>query len=103
MMDELVEALACAGAGPDRLLERVESEIRAQRAGGLPADDHPRVDVDDERDVDESRPGAYIGQVGYPQPVGSAGDEPAIDEIPWPIGFAAGDRRVLGLAPDNPS
>jgi aryl-alcohol dehydrogenase-like predicted oxidoreductase len=31
----------------------VEGKVRAQRAGGLPADDHPRVDVGDERDIDE--------------------------------------------------
>ena len=43
MMDEFVEAVAAFGAGPDRLLERVECEVGAQRPRGLPADDHPRV------------------------------------------------------------
>ena len=98
VMDQFVEALAASGAGPDRLLQRVEGEVGAQRAGGLPADDHPRVDVGDERDVDEPRPGADVGQVGDPEPVRGAGDEAAIDEIPRPVGLIAGDRRELRLA-----
>src|SRR3954471_10905500 len=97
-MNELVEPVPARGAGPDRLLERVQGEIGAQRPGGLPADDHPRVDVGDEGDIDEPRPGADVGQVGYPQPVRRAGAEAAIDEIPRSVGRVSRNRRELRLA-----
>src|SRR5690349_9828817 len=97
-MDQLVEPLPACGASPDRLLQGVEGEVGAQRAGCLPADDHPRVDVGDEGDVDEPRPGADVGQVGNPEAVRGAGAEAAIDEIPRPVGLYPWDRRELRLA-----
>src|SRR5205823_2532664 len=68
---------------------------------GLPADDHPRVGVRDEGDVDEPRPGADVRQVSDPKPVRRAGTEAAIDEIPWPIGLILRNRRELRLAPND--
>jgi hypothetical protein len=59
-----------AGAiGPrvERLLERIESQVRAQRGIHAPADDPSREDVDDERDVDEAPPCRDIGQVRDPE------------------------------------
>jgi hypothetical protein len=49
-----------APAPPERHLEGVEREVAAQVRGRLPADDEARVDVEDERDVDEARPGTDI-------------------------------------------
>ena len=68
---------------------------RRPRPGGLPADDHPRVDVGDERDVDEPCPGADVGQVGDPKQVRGAGAEAAIDEIPRTFGLVSRYGREL--------
>jgi hypothetical protein len=59
VVDEPVEALAGSGAVPDRLLEGVEGEVSAQRAGCLPADDAAGEHVGDERHVGEAGPGAH--------------------------------------------
>jgi hypothetical protein len=45
-----------AAAGVDRLLERIEHEIGAQRRRHASADNAAGKDVDDERDVDEAAP-----------------------------------------------
>jgi hypothetical protein len=49
------------GAGPaavERHLERVEDEVGAHVRGELPADDHPRVGVEHEREEDAALPTA---------------------------------------------
>jgi hypothetical protein len=49
------------GAGPAQVEchpQRVEDEIGAHVVGELPADDHPAVDVDHEREEDRSLPAA---------------------------------------------
>jgi len=38
------------------LLQRVQHKAGVRRAGGTPADDTPRKDVDDEGDIDETGP-----------------------------------------------
>ena len=40
---------------PERHLERVEREVRAQTGGRLPADDETTEDIDDERHIEHSR------------------------------------------------
>ncbi len=44
------ESVAVNGSGPERLLQRVEGEVAAQRTRRPPADDAAREHVDDERD-----------------------------------------------------
>jgi hypothetical protein len=41
-------------AGGDRHLECVDHERVAHVPGGLPADDHPAVDVEDEREIEDA-------------------------------------------------
>lgn len=48
-------------AGVQRLLERVEHEVRAGRGRRSPAHDPAREHVDDEGDVDEALPGRDVG------------------------------------------
>jgi hypothetical protein len=55
------EALAGALALPEGHLEGVQGEVGTQVAGRLPADDEARVDVEDERHVDEAGPGTDVG------------------------------------------
>lgn len=43
--------------GVKRLLERIQDKLRAHVPTDTPADDEPRVDIHDERDVGKSLPG----------------------------------------------
>src|SRR5690606_8821196 len=65
-------------------------------------DDTAAEDVGHERDVNESRPGPHIGQVGHPQPVRSRSNEAAIDQISRPSGALGGDGGAAGLASHPP-
>ncbi len=60
-------------ARPQRLLQGGEHEVGVQRARDVPADDVAREGVDDEGDVGEAGPGADVGEVGHPEPVGGGG------------------------------
>ena len=50
-----------------RLLERIEHQLRAHRGVRTPADDPPREHVDDERDVHEAIPRRDVGEVRDPE------------------------------------
>ena len=63
------------------LFERVERQVGAKRVRHPPAHDAPRVGVDDERDVDEPRPGRDVGQVREPQRVGARSLEHPVDPV----------------------
>ena len=51
----------------------------------MPANNRPRIGVDDEGDVRKTRPGTHVGQVGDPEPIGCRRMDVALDEIgrPW--------------------
>jgi hypothetical protein len=53
-------------SGPQRHSQRVEDEIGAHVAGELPADDHPREHVDQEREEHPPLPGPQIREVADP-------------------------------------
>ncbi len=53
------------------LLESIQDEMGLHRARNPPADDPSREGVDDERDMDEARPGRDVGEVREPEPVGA--------------------------------
>src|SRR5664280_1462004 len=78
------EALAGSLALPEGHLQGIEGEVGTQVVRRLPADDVARVDVEDERDVDEARPGTHIGQIGDPETVRCAGAEVALDQVIGP-------------------
>src|ERR1035437_8055169 len=48
------------------LLERIEHEARMRGSSGPPADDAPRMGVDDEGDIDKTAPGRDIGKIRDP-------------------------------------
>src|SRR5665647_1876707 len=85
-------------AAPEGHLEGIEGEIGARVARGLPADDEAAVGVEDERYVDETRPGAHVGEVGEPEAVRSLGGEVAVDQIGRPRRLGVTDRRCPLLA-----
>jgi hypothetical protein len=78
MMDKSGHVLSGSLPGPDPHLQRVEGEIRVQRGRHLPAHDHSRKHIDDERGIHPSRKRPDIGDVRYPELVGS---EAAVDQV----------------------
>ena len=66
---------------PERHLERVEREVRAQAGRGLPADDETTEDVHDECHVDPAGVAAHVRQVGDPELVRPRGHKLAIDQV----------------------
>ena len=52
--------------GEDGLFDGVEDHRGGHRGRHPPAQDPPRVGVDDEGDIGEPRPRGYIGEVGHP-------------------------------------
>ena len=78
----------------DRLLQRVEDEVRGQGRRDAPADDPSGEDVDDERDVDEAAPGRDVREVRDPQLIRPCRREVAIDEVAR-VGRPSAIRRVV--------
>src|SRR5262245_46061709 len=68
-------------ASPERLLERIQDQVGAHRAGDAPADDAARKHIDDESHVDEPRPGRDVGEIGDPELIRPNGGELALDQI----------------------
>ena len=100
-MDQTVEVVAFPLPGPDRLLQRVQDELGAHTGAGPPAENPPRIGIDDERDVDPPRPRRHIRDVGHPQPVRCQRREPAADQVIGPLGNRIGDGRALHRSPPN--
>src|SRR5262245_53138970 len=69
------------GASPQRLLERIQDQVRMHRAGDTPADDAARKHIDNESHVDEPRPGRDICEIGDPELIRPNGGELALDQI----------------------
>jgi hypothetical protein len=55
---------------PEGHLERVQDERRAHVGGELPATDHAREGVLDEREVDDAFPAAPVGEIANPHSFG---------------------------------
>jgi len=56
-------------------------KISNQGRGDTPADNPPREDVDDERDVDEATPGCHICEIRHPELIRARRGEVAIDQV----------------------
>nr|UCK92300.1 hypothetical protein [Raoultella planticola] len=84
-----------------RLLERVEHEVRLHRAGGLPAHDATGEHVDDESDVDPSLPSRDVREVADPQRVRPIGLELPLHVIERARRLRIAHRRAHGLASNN--
>ena len=65
----------------DGHLERPLDQLEAQRGEHAPAGDQPAEAVDDRGQVQPSLPGAQVGDVRAPQPVGRLGVEVALDQV----------------------
>ena len=90
-MDELdVRAGLSASQGHP---ERVEDEVGTHVVRELPADDHPAVDVDHEREEDRAFPAAEVGEIDAPELVGPGRLEVALDEVRRPARVTVWDGR----------
>src|ERR1039458_1297991 len=98
--DEAVERRM--SPGPCGHVQGVDHQSGGHRAGGLPSDEAPRVDVDDEGHVDDPRPRRAVGEVGHPQGVGARGREVSIDEVRRPHGGGVGLGGEPLLRPARP-
>ena len=59
--------IGARAAEVERHPQCVKDEGGAHVAGELPADDHPAVDVDHEREEDAALPAAQVGEVRTPE------------------------------------
>src|SRR6185437_2927297 len=82
------------------LLQRIEHQVRLHRSTHTPAHNAAGEHVDHEGDVDESRPGGHVGEVGDPQLVGSRGYELPLHAIQRPFSDVRRNGRAL-LAPTH--
>jgi hypothetical protein len=85
----------------ERLFESVQDKVGMRRSAGPPADDPPRVGVDDEGDIDEAGPGRDIGKIGQPQTVRRGSVELSVPMIQRTGGPLVVDRRAQRLASDR--
>ena len=74
-------AFTLAPTRVQRLLQRIEHEVGLHGAADSPADDAPRVDINDEGHVYEALPGRDVGEVRHPQLVGSISLELAVHTV----------------------
>ncbi len=70
---------------PERQLQRVQGQVRAQRARSLPADHEAREHVHDKRDVHPATVRLDVGEVRYPQRVRSWGAKLPRHQVGGPV------------------
>src|SRR5262245_66216887 len=75
------------GTSPQRLLKRIQDQIRMHRAGDTPADDAARKHIDDESHVYESRPGSDVCEIGTTELIRTNGSELELDQLSRDIRF----------------
>jgi hypothetical protein len=80
----------------DGVVERDQAQLGPQMRGCGPADDHPRVAVDDRGEEQEPGVGAQVGDVGDPQLVRAGGASRATT---FAAGAAAGSATVVRGVP----
>jgi transketolase N-terminal domain/subunit len=79
--------------------QRVSDQFGAHVPGHGPADDLPRIAIDDRGEIRPARPCADIGDVGEPQLVGPVRDEAALHEVDQAVvaGVVAHRGGLVGL------
>ena len=81
------------------LLQGIEHKAGVSGPGDPPADDAARKGVNDEGDVDKSRPSRDVGEVADPQGVRARCFELAVDPVERAGGSRVGDRGADRPAP----
>lgn len=75
------QGMGCWLAGIQRLLQRIQHEVRLHAAADPPAHDALGVHIHHEGHVQPALPGGDVGEVRYPQLVGTAGLEVPVDVV----------------------
>src|SRR5262249_34718520 len=86
----------------ERLLERIQDQVRMHRAGDTPADDAARKHIVDESHVYELSPGRDACEIGDPELIRPNGSELALDQICWIFRLVAADSGSAFGAAHNP-
>ena len=72
---------------PDGHVQGVAHQFGSEVVGDRPADHPPRPGVNNGRQIDFAFGSGVFGYVSYPQPIGSIGGEPSVDQIIRRCGF----------------
>src|SRR5690625_4816197 len=89
--------------GPQSHSQRDHHQVGFHGPGDMPADDALGEGIDDERDVDETRPGAHIRKVRHPGVVRLRGGELPIEQIFRAVPAGGGDGGAHPAAPHHPA
>ena len=87
---------------PQRQVERLEHQLRAQMGLHRPAHDPAAENIKHHREVEKPGPGRDVGDIGDPQAIGLRRDEVALDQIGRRPRAAIAHRGVDPLAPADP-
>jgi hypothetical protein len=85
-------------AGVQRLLQRIEHEVRAHRTAHPPTHDAPCVHVDHEGHIQPALPGRDVGEVRDPELIGPVGPEHTVDPVQRAWLPSVADRGAHHLA-----
>ena len=86
----------------ERHLERVDDQLGAEMVGHRPADDPPREQVLDVREVHEPLPRRDVGDVRRPRLVRALGAKITLEQVRSDPDSAQPDRRAPALARQKP-
>ncbi len=76
-------------------VQRVEHEFCAQVRRHRPAHDLPAPGIEDNRQVQDPRPGRNLGDIGDPQLIRARSPEGALDQVGGRTGIRLATRRTL--------
>lgn len=86
-------------AGGERLLERIEHEVRLHRGAHPPANNHAREHIDHKGDEHRTAPDGHIREVCHPQLVRPLRRKLTIDQICRPRGCLIASSAIVVLNP----
>ena len=101
VMDQAAALIGLARV--QRLLQRIEHEVRSHRTAYAPAHNAPGEDVDDEGHVQPALPGRDVGKVRDPQLIGPIRLELPINPVQRARCFVVADGGSHDLAAHHPA
>jgi len=98
----MVDQPAIGATSVERHLERVDDQLGAEMVGHRPADDPPREQVLDVREVHEPLPRRDVGDVRRPRLVRALGARITLEQVRSDPDSGQPDRRAPALARHQP-
>lgn len=103
-MDQFRQVTVITRTGPDGVLEGIQRQIGAQRAGHSPADDAAGEQIHHEGDIDEPGPRRDVRDVGNPPLVRGPSREVTLEPVAWLVtARRCGTRRAGRPGVGHPS